>query len=67
MPMNREQMLQYITVYEGDDPVKDFFTEEQIQKWLYEFCIDGVGMTPQENREGGGVRLLNTPDDHALD
>lgn len=66
MTMSREQMLQYITAYESGDPVKDFFTENQVQKWLYEFCIDGVGMKPQEDREGGGVRLLNEPD-NALD
>jgi hypothetical protein len=42
-------------------------TRDQVQKWLYEFCLDGVQMKPPENREGGGVRLLNTPDDNALD
>jgi hypothetical protein len=67
MPMTREQMLEYITAYESGAPVKDFYTRDQVQKWLYEFCLDGVQMTPPENREGGGVRLLITPDDNALD
>jgi hypothetical protein len=67
MPMTREQMLEYITAYESGAPVKDFYTRDQVQKWLYEFCLDGVQMTPPENREGGGVRLLNTLDDNALD
>jgi hypothetical protein len=51
MPMTREQMLEYITAYESGDPVKDFYTRDQVQKWLYEFCLDGVQMTPPENRE----------------
>jgi hypothetical protein len=67
MSMTREQMLEYITAYESGDPVKDFYTRDQIHKWLYEFCLDGVQMKLPENREGGGVRLLTTPDDNALD
>ena len=46
MTMTREQMLEYITAYESGDPVKDFYTRDQIQKWLYEFCLDRVQMKP---------------------
>ena len=49
MTMTREQMLEYITAYESGDPVKDFYTRDQVQKWLYEFCLDGVQMTPESS------------------
>jgi hypothetical protein len=63
MTMTREQILEYITAYESGDPIKDFYGEKQIQKWLYELCLEQVQMKPLEQREGGGVSLLNDLDD----
>ena len=54
MSMTREQMLEYITAYESGDPVKDFYTRDQVQKWLYEFCLDGVQMMPPKTGKAAG-------------
>ena len=67
MTMSNEEMVQYVTIIENGDAVKDFFSKQQVEQWLYEFCLTQLGMKPAENREGGGVRLLNTTDDNALD
>jgi len=65
--MTNEEMVQYVTIIEDGEPVKDFFSKQQVEQWLYEFCLTQLGMKSPEQREGGGVRLLNTTDDNALD